>query len=102
MSLQFKLQVVVVAEDGAETTAELIVLDKQHEHLDQLGLPLAEGKQLLREVQRRVLERQVTAFLATQAVWPDCRREWGTKDHKTVGLRTLFGVVRPASPRLRR
>ena len=102
MSLRFKIQFVIIAEDGTETSEELIVLDKEHERLEQLGLTLAEGKQLLREVQRRVLERQVTAFLATQAVCPACGRERGTKDHKTLGLRTLFGTVTLESPRLRR
>lgn len=34
MSLQFKLQLVVVAEDGSETTEDLVVLDKEHEHLE--------------------------------------------------------------------
>src|SRR5215204_5273554 len=93
MPLRFKLQLVVVADDGVTATEDLIFLDKEHERLEQLGLTLAEGKQLLREVQRRVLERQVKTFLATQAVCPDCGRERGTKDHKTLGLRTLFGKV---------
>ena len=64
MSLRFKLQLVAVADDGSETSEEVVVLDKEHERLAQLGLTLAEGKQLLREVQRRVLEQQVTAFLS--------------------------------------
>ena len=51
MSVRFKIQFVVVAEDGAETSEELVVLDKEHERLEHLGLTLAEGKQLLREVQ---------------------------------------------------
>ncbi|MGH2353351.1 MAG: ISKra4 family transposase, partial [Chloroflexota bacterium] len=101
MSLQFKLQLVVVAEDGAETTEELLALAKDHERLEHLGLTLAEGKQLLREVQRRVLERQVQTFLATQATCPDCGRERGTKDHKPLDLRTLFGKITLESPRLR-
>jgi hypothetical protein len=102
MSLQFKLQLVIVAEDGSASTEDLVVLDKEHERLEQLGLTLAEGKQLLREVQRRVLERQVMAFLATQVTCPGCGRKRGTKDHKTLGLRTLFGNVTLESPRLRR
>jgi hypothetical protein len=102
MSLRFKLQLVLVADDGSEATEDLVVLDTEHERLEQLGLTLTEGKQLLREVQRRVLGRQVTAFLAAQALCPTCERERGTKDHKTLGLRTLFGKVMLESPRLRR
>src|SRR6266511_294974 len=98
MALRFKLQVLVIAEDGAETSEDLIVLDKEHERLAQFGLTLAEGKQLLREVQRWMVEQQVTAFLATQLACPTCGRERGTKDHKTLGLRTPFGKVTLESP----
>jgi hypothetical protein len=102
MPLRFKLQFVVVADHGSETTEDVVVLDKDHERLDQLGLTLAEGKQLLREVQRRVLERQVTAFLSVETACPKCGRQRGTRDHKVLGLRTLFGKMTLQSARLRR
>jgi hypothetical protein len=102
MPLRFKLQFVAVADDGSETTEDVFVLDKDHERLEQLGLTLAEGKQLLREVQRRVLERQVTAFLSIETACPTCGRQRGTKDHKVLGLRTLFGKMTLQSARLRR
>ncbi len=102
MSLRFKLQLVAVADDGSETTEDVVILDKDHEGLEQLGLTLAEGKQLLREVQRRVLERQVTAFLSVETACPKCGRPRGTKDHKVLGLRTLFGKMSLQSARLRR
>jgi hypothetical protein len=101
MSVQYKVQLVVVAADGSESTEDLIVLNKQHERLEQLGLTLAEGKQLLREVQQRVLAQQTAAFLAAQTACPGCGRQRSTKDHKTLGLRTLFGKVALVSPRLR-
>jgi len=102
MPLRFKLQFVAVADDGSETTEDVVILDKEHEYLGQLGLTLAEGKQLLREVQRRVLERQVTAFLSVETACPKCGRQRGTKDHKVLGLRTLFGKMTLQSARLRR
>ena len=54
MPVQLKVQLVSVAEDGSERAEDLLVLTKQHERLEQLGLTLAEGKQLLREVAPRV------------------------------------------------
>ena len=101
MPVQLKVQLVSVAEDGSERAEDLLVLTKQHERLEQLGLTLAEGKQLLREVQRRVVQQQATAFLATQTACPTCGRERSTKDHKTLGLRTLFGKLSLDSPRVR-
>src|SRR5436309_531070 len=101
MPVQLKVQFVSVAEDGSERAEDLLVLTKQHERLEQLGLTLAEGKQLLREVQQRVVQQQATAFLAAQTACPTCGRERSTKDHKTLGLRTLFGKLSLDSPRLR-
>ena len=90
-----------VAEDGSESTQDLLVLTKEHERLEHLGLTLAEGKQLLHEVQRRVVQQQATAFLAAQTACPTCGRQRRIKDHKTLGLRTLFGKLSLDSPRMR-
>ena len=43
MPVQLKVQLVSVAEDGSERAEELLVLTKEHERLEQLGLTLAEG-----------------------------------------------------------
>jgi len=101
MPVQLKIQLVSVAEDGSERAEDLVVLTKEHEQLEQLGLTLGEGKQLLREGQRRVMQQQSTAFLAVQMACPTCGRQRSIKDHKTLGLRTLFGKISLDSPRLR-
>jgi hypothetical protein len=103
MALRFKLQVLVVADDDQQVSVEdLIVLDKEHERSEQLGLMLAEAKTLLLELQRQVLSRQVAAFLASRTPCPACGRSRGLKDHKTIVFRTVFGKLELASPRLRR
>jgi hypothetical protein len=101
MPVRLKVQLVSVAEDGSESTEELLVLTKQQERLEQLGLTLAEGKQLLREAQQRVVQQQATAFLATRTACPTCGRQHSIKDHKTLSARTLFGKLRLDSPRVR-
>jgi len=68
MSVQFRVQLLVVAEDGSESTEDVVVLNKEHEQLEQLGLTLTEGKRLLSELRRRLLERQVRTFLAAVAL----------------------------------
>ena len=75
MPVRLGVQLVSVAEDGSESAEDLLVLTKAHERLEQLGLSLAEGKQLLGEVQRRVVQQQATAFLATHTGWPTCGRQ---------------------------
>jgi hypothetical protein len=59
MALPFKLQLVVVADSHEQVSVdELIVLTKDHEQLEHMGLNLAEAKALLLEVQRHVVSRQ--------------------------------------------
>ena len=73
MPLQFKLQLVAVSDDDEQVSIEeLVVLDKDHERLEQVGLTLAEAKALLLEVQHRIVTRQVAAFLASRTPCPSC------------------------------
>src|SRR5215831_9440054 len=91
MSLRFKLQLVVMADDNQVCIDDVVVLDKQHEQLEHIGLSLDEAKALLLELQRQVVTRQIAAFLATRATCSICSRPRGIKDHKTIVFRTLFG-----------
>ena len=101
MPVQVSAQLASVAEDGSECTEELLVLARQHERLEQLGLSLAKRKQLLREAQRRVVQQQARAFLATHRACPTCGRERSLKDHQTLSVRTRFGKLRLDSPPVR-
>jgi hypothetical protein len=103
VALQFKLQLVVVTEDDEQVSVdELVVLNKDYERLEHVGLSLAEAKALLLEVQRQVVGRRIAAFLAWRTPRPTCGRSRGIKDHKTIACRTLFGRSELMSPRLRR
>jgi hypothetical protein len=102
MTVRIKLQLVVIADDEEVCVDDVVVLDKQHERLEHLGLSLAEAKTILLELQRQVLTRQIAAFLATRVVCPSCDRPRGIKDRKNIVFRTLFGNLELTSPRLRR
>jgi hypothetical protein len=67
MSVRFKVQLVVMADDHEVCVDDVAVRDKQHRRLAHIGLSLAEAKTLLLELQRQVLTRQIAAFLATRA-----------------------------------
>ena len=98
MALRFKLQLVVVADDDEQVCVdEIVLLNKEHERLEHLGLTLAEAKALLLAVQRQILGHQIAAFLASRMPCPTCGRSRGLKDHKTIVFRTLFGRLRLAS-----
>jgi hypothetical protein len=49
--MKFRVQLVVCTEEGqAETQYEVAVLDKDSQQIEQLGLTLAEAKQLLKQL----------------------------------------------------
>ncbi|MDP9454852.1 MAG: ISKra4 family transposase [Actinomycetota bacterium] len=88
-------------EAGGEIV-ELAVLEKDCERIEQLGLSLAESKEILKTLQKHVLERQVSEFAKARRRCPTCGGRLGLKGHHTVLFRTPFGDVSCDSPRLRR
>ena len=67
--MRFILQLVIHADDDHETTVEnVMVLEKQAERIEHLGLILAEAKQLLTQLQQQRPCRPAAQFLSTNAV----------------------------------
>lgn len=99
MALPFKLQLVVAADSHEQVSVdELIVLTKDHEQLEHMGLNLAEAKALVLEVQRHVVSRQIAAFLAWRTPCRTCGRSPGVKDHTAIFFRTLFRQAGAGEP----
>ena len=99
--MHVKLQLVMCSDDGhEETVTDLVTLTKDSTRLEHLGLSLKEAKQLLTAIQRRVLQQQVEAFLASQSTCVDCGTSLKAKGYQTRSFRTLFGTFKLASPRL--
>lgn len=83
MSLRFKVQLVVMADDHDVSVDDVVVLDKQHDRLEHIGLSLGEAKALLLELQRQIVTRQIAAFLATRSACPSCGRGAASKIIRT-------------------
>lgn len=60
---------------------------------EELGLTLADGKIVLRQVQERIVQIQIEAISAAATACPRCGRNQPMKDLRTRQLRTIFGVV---------
>jgi hypothetical protein len=99
--MRVKLQLVICHDDGhEETVTDVITLNKNNQRIEHLGLSLAESKQLLRTLQRHLLQQQVDTFLATHATCPDCGAPLKLKARGSRSFRTLFGTFKVSSPRL--
>ena len=66
--MKFRIQVVRVADDGAERMKEVMEFERQELAMETLGMSLAEGKAVLKGVlQEFVAEQQAAEFLQTGA-----------------------------------
>ena len=97
--MHFRIQVVVVADDGTEQQQEIAELSRTEAHIETLGLSLAENKLLSSRLQQVMVAYQVGVYLRTQRACPDCGKQRHLKEQGTAPFRTLFGVVVVPNPR---
>jgi hypothetical protein len=95
-----KLQVVTLDEDGREETREIACLERSDLKPETLGLTLAEGKRILKDLQQVVVERQMSSALCPKRACPDCSQLRHSKGYHELNLRTVFGALTIKSPRL--
>ena len=95
-----KIQVVTLGEGGREETVEIACLERTDLKPETLGLTLAEGKRILKDLQQIVVESQVASFLLPTRACPACGQPRCTKGYHTLSVRTVFGEPTVRSPRL--
>jgi hypothetical protein len=60
---------------------------------EELGLTLADGKTVLKQVQERIVQTQIEVISAAAKACPHCGRKQRMKDLRSRQLRTVFGTV---------
>jgi len=78
---------------------KIAVLDRPDEDLDQLGLTLEEGRELLAAAQSALIFRQAARWLETADYCRCCFTPLQHKDSRSIVIRTVFGKVPLTSPR---
>jgi hypothetical protein len=96
----FKLQVVVIADDGQQETYEITSVERKDLKPATLGLTLAEGKAILKDIQEIVIQRQAALCLATYRQCPDCGNPRTGNGYHNLSVRTVFGYLKVKSARL--
>ena len=85
MALRFKLQLVVVADDQEMSVDEIVVLNKEHERLDQLGPDPDRGQGALVGTATPNIDSLDRCVLGITCCLPDVRpttRHQGPRDHR--------------------
>jgi hypothetical protein len=90
--------------DQGSTTTEaaqvIAVVERQDKGIADLGLTLAEGRALLAEVQSVLVSHQTAGWMADQVTCRRCGAVLAHKDSRSIVMRTVFGKLEIASPRL--
>ena len=94
--MKVKVQVVIES-DGGDTKAveNIACLERGTLQPAELGLTLAEAKDLLESMQHTVVQQQIAEYLKQQAHCPGCGKKRRRKGHHNpIVYRTLFGKLR--------
>ena len=99
--MKVKLQVVIESDEGATEIVENVIhIERGTLCPEDLGLTLAEARELLQNVQQIMVERQVSQYLAQHASCPECGDKRRRRGSHTIVYRTLFGKLQLRSVRL--
>ena len=98
--MTFQIRVVAIADSGQEQVHDIMSLQRTELKMETLGLTLADGKAILSAIQRVVVEQQTADCVAAHRQCSDCGQPRHSKGHHDLPLRTVFGKVTIASPRL--
>ncbi len=99
--MKVKVHVVIESDEGTtETVENIIYLERGNLHPGDLGLTLAEARKLLQNMQRTMVERQVTHYLDQQGSCLLRGKKRQRKGVHSLVYRTLFGKLRLRSVRL--
>jgi hypothetical protein len=96
----FKLQVVVIGDDGQQETCEITSVERKDLKPATLGLTLAEGKAILKDIQEIVVQRQTAICLESYRECPDCDNPRTGNGYHDLSVRTVFGHLKVKSARL--
>ena len=101
-TMKIEIRLRIKDEGGAIDDDDVLVLDKPHDQLEQIGLSLDEAKDLLARLQERIVGAQAGIFAAEHRHCKECSGPLRSKGKTVIRFRTPFGDVPVTSPRLHR
>ena len=99
--MKFKVQLVIESESGdTQSIQEVVQIEKGNLQPENLGLTLAQAKELLLQTQRSIASQQIAEYQRQQAACSHCNKKLCHKDQRTIVYRTPFGKLQLQSQRL--
>ena len=99
--MKVKIQVVIESDDGlVEDVQQVACLRRGTLTPEELGMNLAEAKQIVHGVQQTMVSSQVAEYINSRRPCPHCGVKRSQKGQHGITFRTLFGKLRLSSMRL--
>lgn len=100
--MKIKVQLIIESDNGSTEVVNQIEEWQRDEPLQplNLGLTLAESKQLLGNIQQTLVDEQIKQYQHKQSRCSDCARKLLRKGTHSLTYRTLFGTLKLNSSRL--
>jgi hypothetical protein len=97
--MRMKVQVIIESDSNREVVQEIATLNRGPLQPEELGLTLAEAKDLLQELQQTMVIQQVEEFAEQSRCCVNCGKPRSRKGNHEIVYRTLFGKLKLESPR---
>lgn len=97
--MNIEIEVKINGPDGIAHKETVANLTKATGTIGEIGLSIAESKDLLQKLQQEIVSTQCMAYCATRTCCPNCGRKLRCKGRSDIRYRTVFGDVTVASPR---
>lgn len=98
--MKLTLQVVIQQDDELPQVTEIASIEPDTLTPETLGLSLQEAKTILAQLQEMLVREQVAAVAAEHQTCPQCGAAQRQKGQHQIVVRSLFGKLTLASPRL--
>ncbi len=99
--MKVEIQITIKSDDGQIQEQEQIAcLQRGTLTPEELGMNLAEAKELTHRVQETMVRCQTAEFVKQQSMCPHCGKKRALKGNHEIIYRTLFGKLKVSSPRL--
>lgn len=100
--MNIEIKVKITGPDGTAHTEKIATLAKGADTIGEIGLSIAESKDLLLKLQQEIVSAQCVAYNTTRSCCPCCGRRLRCKARDQIRYRTVFGDVTVPSPRFYR
>jgi len=97
--MRMKVQVVIESDGETEVVQEIATLNRGRLQPEELGLTLAEAKDLLHGLQQTMVSQQIVELIEDNIRCSSCGKPRSRKGKHEIVYRTLFGKLKLESPR---